>query len=181
MEDVEINDGIGEVFASCSFDREYTVSGRCETLNDIGISLSAMPTAAGMTNHTVNTPAEWLSLTYQAFFAAVGKAVSINTAGAFALPPNGVLGALNMRRGSEWRPVVTASASWNHKGTIDRGSSRGVAGCCSRQRGMPPDGFGGAVLVTNCRDFNLKPYVYQCRKSVLDQPTTVGAAMRRRR
>eukprot|EP01043_Picozoa_sp_COSAG02_P038478 COSAG02_NODE_2969_length_7640_cov_2.657870_2_plen_1434_part_00 len=154
----EPTDGIGEVLASCSFDREYTVSGRCEKPDDIGVSLSAMPTGAGMTNHTENISAERLSETYQTLLTAVGKEVSINTAGAFALPPTGVLGALNMRRGSEWRPVVTASASWNHKGTIDTEAHNAAAGSRAVALGnvaCRQMGFGGAVLVTNCRGLRL--------------------------
>jgi hypothetical protein len=162
------NDGIGEVQASCSLDKQYTVIGHCEAPDEIGIGLSTTASSAveaadntGTAPHeaaTNGTGVRGLSKAYSTLLAGVGQQVSESTGGVFTLPSAGVFGALSMRRGTEWRPVVTVAASWVKTGTLATGAhetdqgGRAVAlgNVACRQMG-----FAGASFVTNCRGLHL--------------------------
>ena len=152
-------DGIGEVYASCSSDQEYTASGMCEAPDDIGMSLSALPAAAEVDNSTGNVSAAGLDVAYQGLLTAVGQHVVEATEESFALPRAGLLGLLHMRRGTKWRPVVTATASWkHHEGTINTHMHEAAAGSRAVALGnvaCRQMGFGGAAFVSNCRGLRL--------------------------
>ena len=158
------------------------MSGHCEAVDDIGLSLSlsATPLATKLGGSTRNGSAATLSDVYQMLVKGVGPQVSKATANAFALPPRGALGALHLRRGTTsipWYPIVTTGpySKSNHGVTINthkqhpffKGSQAvSVGNVACRQMG-----FGGAVLVTNCRGLQIlhERIATSARKAAVDQ------------
>lgn len=145
-------DGIGVVTATCNHDGNggyaFNISGQCT------------PSASFRLGLTASTPSgkngtDLMRQLWSQFSSGMAPHLSKSTGGAWTLPADGMLGVLNLRRGSEWGTVATSPAftssregSLNTKSLGVQGSSRAVAAGNVACREL---GFAGASVVTNCQ------------------------------